>query len=307
VPGRGPVRAILILALVASFAGVAWTTSPSPPNVAEAFDQVPLRVSSTDSSGPANRDSRLPAIASQTPNLEAATSYAAGRGLVAVAVIDRDTGTYVDDGVNGHTPMGSASVVKVLIADELLFRRAQGEIELGVGELALMETMMMDSNDSAASSLYSQFGGVSLIAAALARHQLTESGPPANPRYWGNTMITAHDVATLYDNILGGSSVSPGDRDYLISLLGRMAPTATDGFDQLFGMAGLAPRPQAAVKQGWMCCLVGVRNVHSTAVLGLDNRYVTVILTSYAESLPYSYGQETTTEVARLILDELAL
>ncbi|MBA3798533.1 MAG: hypothetical protein M3492_03160 [Actinomycetota bacterium] len=227
--------------------------------------------------------------------------------MVALAVIDRQTGTYVDNGANAHTPMGSASVVKVLIADELLYRDAQGEIELSPAEFAQMETMIMDSNDSAASSLYSQFGGVSLIAAALTRHQLTESGPPANPRYWGNTMVTAHDVATLYDNILTGTSISPSDRDYLVSLLARMAPVAADGFGQLFGMAGLDPKPQAAVKQGWMCCIVGVRNLHSTAVLGPDNRYVTVILTSYDESLPYSYGEETATEVARLILSELAM
>jgi hypothetical protein len=122
--------------------------------------------------------------------------------LVALAVIDRQTGSYVDNGANAHTPMGSASVVKVLIADELLYRDAQGEIELGPAELAQMETMIMDSNDSAASSLYSQFGGVSLIAAALTRHQLTESGPPVNPRYWGDTMVTAHDTRAAHPALL---------------------------------------------------------------------------------------------------------
>lgn len=59
-------------------------------------------------------------------------------------------------------------------------------------------------------------------------------------------MVTAHDIATLYNNILEGSSISPADRDYLVSLMARMAPVATDGFGQLFGMAGLDPRPQTA-------------------------------------------------------------
>lgn len=93
------------------------------------------------------------------PNLAAATTYAAGRGLVALAVIDRQTGTHVDNGANAHTPMGSASVIKVLIADELLYRDAQGEIELGPAELAQMETMIMDSNDSAASSSMASSAG----------------------------------------------------------------------------------------------------------------------------------------------------
>jgi len=101
--------------------------------------------------------------------------------------------------------MGSASVIKVVITEELLHRTGLGEIELGTSELARMETMLIDSDDSAASSLYRQFGGVSLIEAALSRHELKESGPPANPRYWGNTMITAHDVAKFYDNVLSGS------------------------------------------------------------------------------------------------------
>jgi len=227
--GRGPIRAILILALVAAFAQVAWIISPSPPQEAAACDQIPQRPPSPDTSAPADRDTRPPAI-DTGQNLEAAATYAAGRGLVALAVIDRQTGSYVDNGANAHTPVGSASVVKVLIADELLYRDAQGEIELGPAELAQMETMIMDSNDSAASSLYGQFGGVSLIAAALTRHQLTESGPPVNPRYWGDTMVTAHDIATLYNNILEGSSISPADRDYLVSLMARMAPVATDGF-----------------------------------------------------------------------------
>lgn len=155
--------------------------------------------------------------------MAAAATYAAGRGLVALAVIDRQTGSYVDNGANAHTPMGSASVVKVLIADELLYRDAQGEIELGLAELAQMEIMIMDSNDSAASSLYSKFGGSGGCQAGLDVHS------------------------------------------------------------------------------------AGIRNVHSTAVLGPDNRYVTVTLTSYDESLPYSYGQERATEVARLMLSELAL
>jgi len=122
-----------------------------------------------------------------------------------------------------------------------------------------METMIMDSNDSAASSLYSKFGWVSLIAAALTRHQLTESGRPVNPRYWGNTMVIAHDIATLYNNILEGSSISPADRDYLVSLMARMAPVATDGSanSSVWGVwtpglrrpssrAGCAARPESA-------------------------------------------------------------
>jgi hypothetical protein len=65
-------------------------------------------------------------------------------------------------------------VVKVRIAEELLYRASLGEVELGSSELSRMETMLMDSDDASASSLYREFGGVAVIMAALSRHELTE-------------------------------------------------------------------------------------------------------------------------------------
>jgi len=47
-------------------------------------------------------------------------------------------------------------------------------VELGSSELSRMETMLMDSDDASASSLYREFGGVAVIMAALSRHELTE-------------------------------------------------------------------------------------------------------------------------------------
>lgn len=263
----------------------------------------------------------IPAPTRLALSLEAANSYAAGRGSVGVAVIDRQTGAYADNGPLANSAMGSASVIKVVLAEELLHRAAIGAVALGPSELARMETMLIDSNDAAASSLYGQFGGTALITAAFARHGMTQSAPPLDPQYWGNTQVTAHDIALFYADLLDGS-LPAQSRDYLIALLQRIAPTASDGFGQFYGLAGLAPPPASAdpvavgappaapvpaVKQGWMCCLDGVRNVHSTAVVGLDNRYVVVILTEYPPSLPWEYGQSTTTEVARLVLTELPL
>ncbi len=237
-------------------------------------------------------------------NIDAASAYAAERGGVGLALIDRRTGQYLDNGAGAHTPMGSASIVKILIADELLHRRSLGQIQLGPPEYSRIEAMLIQSDDPAASTLYSQFGGVSLIAAALLRHNLFESSPPADPQYWGNTQISAHDVVTLYDNVLDGS-LPPADRDYLLGLLRRIAPVASDGFGQTFGLATLDPASPAAVKQGWMCCLGGVRNVHSTAVVGSQDRYVIAILTQSSPGLPWEYGLTITTEVARLIANVL--
>ncbi len=299
VRGRGTARALCALALVASLVIPTWTpaTRDSPPAEALSRSTVWPALSPEQLFGESvDRDAPL--------NIDAATLYAAGRGLAGVAVLDRQTGSYVDNGAGARTAMGSASVIKVLMVEEVLHRAAVGQIQLRPTDYTRMEAMLVDSDDLAASSLYNEYGGAALIMAALTRHGLQESTAPADPRYWGNTKISAYDVVTFYDRVLDGSLPAPS-RDYLFELLRRFAPVASDGFGQLFGLAGGDPTLNAAVKQGWMCCLDGVRNVHSTAVLGERDRYVVVILTQYPPSLPWEHGLTTTTEVARLVLGEL--
>ncbi len=297
--GRATAQALCALGLVASLVVPIWT--PASPSLAHAEAssrtdalRLPEEVVGADSA-----DVEPPV------NIDAASVYAAGRGMAGVAVLDRLTGSYVDNGAGAHTAMGSASVIKVLMAEEILHRAALGQIQLGPMEYSRMEAMLVDSNDPAASSLYTQFGGAGLIMAALTRHDLSESAAPTDPQYWGNTKITAYDVVTFYDSVLDGSLPAPS-RDYLFGLLRRLAPIASDGFGQLFGLAGGDPTLNAAVKQGWMCCLDGVRSVHSTAVLGAQDRYVVVILTQYPPSLLWEHGLTTTTEVARLVLGGLS-
>ncbi|MGI8721272.1 MAG: hypothetical protein ACR2JG_03495 [Geodermatophilaceae bacterium] len=305
---RATAQAMCVLGLVASLAVPLWTPAPPPPARAEASsssrsEDLGTWPSTEEIVGADSADIQPPV------NIDAASAYAAsvaaaGRGMAGVAVLDRRTGSYVDNGVGGHTAMGSASVIKVLMAEEILHRAAVGQVLLAPTDYTRIEAMLVDSNDPAASSLYTQFGGVTLIVAALTRHHLTESAAPADPQYWGNTKITAYDVVKFYDSVLDGS-LPATSRDYLFGLLRRPAPIASDGFGQLFGLAGRDPTLNAAVKQGWMCCLDGVRNVHSTAVLGEHNRYVVVILTQYPPSLPWEHGLTTTTEIARLVLDGL--
>lgn len=299
--GRIGTRGLCTLALIATLAVSTWTLAPLRSAVAD-----PL-VIPAGGLAPSLHAEIFPTALEQAPvDLGAATAYAAGRALVGVAVLDRRTGTYVDNGASARGAMGTASVVKVLIAEELLHRHSVGQIGLGAAEFTRIEAMLVRSDDPAASSLYSQFGGVALIEATLRRHGLAESAPPADPQYWGNTKMSAHDVARFYANVLAGS-VPAASRDYLFGLLRNVAPTASDGFGQHYGLAGVELGLDAAVKQGWMCCLDGVRQVHSTAVVGDDDRYVIVILTQYSPMLSWEHGQSTATEVARLVLAELAL
>ena len=299
--GSATIRAFGTRVLVVTLAVSTWSLAPARPAAAQESDQL------TDSPAVSLPEEIFGGSGTKDDppvNIDAVSVYAAQRGLVGVAVFDRRTGTYDDNGAAAHSPMGSASVIKVLMAEEILHRAAMGQIQLGPTEYASIETMLVDSNDPAASSLYSQFGGVALIMAALTRHGMTESSAPADPQYWGNTKISAHDIAVFYNSMLAGS-LPAESREYLLDLLRRTAPVASDGFGQIFGLAGGDPTLNVAVKQGWMCCLDGVRNVHSTAVLGDQNRYIVVILTQYSPDLPWEHGLTTTTELAQLVLDQL--
>jgi hypothetical protein len=56
------------------------------------------------------------------------------------------------------------------------------------------------------------------------------------------------------------------DSALLLDWMRSTAPIAADGFDQGFGLFG-AGNGEAAVKQGWSCCLDGIRVLHSAGVL----------------------------------------
>src|SRR5687768_17458641 len=63
--------------------------------------------------------------------IDAGSAFASGRGTtIRIAVLDRVTGEYRDNGGIAHQRVESASVMKVFIADNLLRRRDAGQISL---------------------------------------------------------------------------------------------------------------------------------------------------------------------------------
>jgi hypothetical protein len=75
----------------------------------------------------------------------------------------------------------------------------------------------------------------------------------------------------------------PEDAATLMEWMRTATPIAADGFDQRFGLFGtLAGGP--AVKQGWMCCVGGLRHLHSVAVV---NSQVLVLLSEVPRAVGY--------------------
>ncbi|MGY2129794.1 serine hydrolase [Blastococcus sp. SYSU DS0617] len=162
-------------------------------------------------------------------------------------------------------PSATASLVKVYVIAELLHRDRAGELQLSGDDRALMEAMVVESDDRAMSELWVRHGGGRLVTDLAARYGLTGTAPPSDdPGQWGQTTTTAGDLACFF--ALLPSRAGTEDSALLLGWMRSTAPIAADGFDQRFGLFG-AGDGEAAVKQGWSCCLDGIRVLHSAGIL----------------------------------------
>jgi hypothetical protein len=244
-----------------------------------------------------------PARADMGTQFAAAATYAAGRGQVGISVLDRDTGKVYENGALAHAQMRSASVPKALVAESLIRRSRSGAITLTAKDRSLLEAMVMRSDDAAMSSLYSRFGGLGMVTEVVGRYGLSEIGGPPTPGYWGMFRITAHDIVKFYDGVLDGG-LQAADRDYFVTLMRRATPYGADGFDQFFGIPRGLPNQTWGVKQGWMCCQEGKRRLHTTGILGTDNRFVVAVLSTVPDARSYAYSAETLTGVVRRLFPD---
>src|SRR3954454_2198226 len=237
--------------------------------------------------------------------VDGAGADAAARGTTAgIAMVDRVTGRYVDNGANARRRFGSASLVKLFTADSVLRRARLGQISLTAADRGSLGLMLRSSDDAAASSFWVRFGANAIVTDVVGRYRLTETAPPVNPRYWGLTQVSAHDLATFYTGMLAGTgTLAAADRDFIVAQLRASTARGTDGVYQWFGLHGGLPRePVLGVKQGWMCCFSdGYIWRHSTGVVGKDARYVVVVLNRDPGSLGSAHTVTSATRVVQAL------
>ena len=208
--------------------------------------------------------------------VQQATDEAAAAGAtLSVAILDRSTHQLVS---NGNTQIvGTASVAKLFIADDLLLQESQGKTTLSPDDHQALDTMLQASDDGAAEKFWGQDGGAAIVNQIASRYGLTSTTPPSDGRWW-NTMSSAPDLIRYYDMLLNGSGGLPPERArVIVNDLARSTPNGADGYPQRFGIPEGLYAETVAVKQGWMCC-IGSDWMHlSTGVIGADHRYIMVI------------------------------
>lgn len=203
----------------------------------------------------------------------------------------RTTAAWADNGAVAERPFPTASMVKLFMAEDVLHRVRAGDVRLRPGDRQRLRRMITESDDQAASDLWVRYEGDRMVRAVARRYGLTGTAPPRVPGWWGHTTTTATDLARFLS--LLPVVAHPDDADRLLGWMRATTPTAADGFDQRFGLFGADD--EVAVKQGWMCCVGGLRHVHSVGVVG---RTVVVLLSEVPRRVGFDPVREALSAAA---------
>jgi beta-lactamase class A len=215
----------------------------------------------------------------------AAAAYLAGRhGTVLAAVYDVRTGQTWQFGAGRAQP--EASVVKLDILETLL-ARPQG-VALSPADQALARSMIEDSDNDAATSLWDEDGGAPGLTYYGDRAGLTQTVPSqcvacagfAWPG-WGLSTTVPQDQLTLLKQLVvpGPSPLLSGDaRSYALSLMEHVAA------GQRWGISGGVPAGvTVALKDGWLPLNTAATNwqVNSVGWVSGDGRdYLIAVLST---------------------------
>jgi hypothetical protein len=192
--------------------------------------------------------------AHQDPFSAAAAAYLAGRhGTVLAAVYDVRTGQTWRLGTSAAQP--EASVVKLDILETLL-ARPQGAA-LAPADEALARSMIEDSDNDAATSLWDEDGGAPGLTYYGDRAGLTHTIPSqcvtcagfAFPGWGLSTTVPEDQLTLLKQLIVPGASalLSKSARSYALSLMEHVSA------DQRWGISGGVPAGvTVALKDGWL-------------------------------------------------------
>jgi hypothetical protein len=196
-------------------------------------------------------------------------------GTVRVVVLDQ-SGRALLSGPGAGQRVYTASLVKLLVVEQLFHRAEDGDLNLDAADLSLMRRAVETSDDSAMSSLWTRFDGPQLVTDAADEFDLSDTASTRIPGEWGASTTTAADYASFLAGLR--SHLHRTDYRTLARWMHATTSRAADGFDQDFGTLApdLQPAGTVRAKQGWMCCTGHQRELHSAGVLA-DGRVVVAL------------------------------
>jgi hypothetical protein len=209
---------------------------------------------------------------------------------VGALVGDRTAGTELL-AIEPDRQFRSASLVKLLIAIDVLEHGADAATRK---RLAIM---LSRSDDDIASALWVSGGGPEIVTRSAGRLGLRGTRPPKKPGRWGDVLLTAHDVARIYEYVL--TELPAKDRGLIVDALANAPRQAADGWDQHFGIPdGLGGT--WAIKQGWSDSPTDLV-IHSSGLVGDGWRYIVVLLTEHPLGTPSRTATASVTAAAKAL------
>ncbi|GAA1043094.1 hypothetical protein GCM10009557_70570 [Virgisporangium ochraceum] len=310
--GPAAIVGLVCLAVAVALAGCSGTGDDPTPARAEvsvpgATEVVTPSAVATTSATPTTRTVAVP------------SGFTAG-----VAVYDRQAAAFTVRH-NADQRFRSASLVKLLIAvDYLLTHRT-----IPAADKPRLDIMLSRSDDAAASHFYTLGGRTAVIARMNALLGI-DVVPPTAPRTgWGSTEVSAAHLVRVYRYLL--DEAPPHIGQYVVGRLrtGTFTRCGTDGYDQSFGIpTAFAGQPWAA-KQGWYefaaapktcrsatpaalaveaAAPVGAAPVdwtgealHTTGIVGPNDRSIVVVLTVHPRGTSYATATAAVTAFAKAL------
>jgi beta-lactamase class A len=188
---------------------------------------------------------------------------------------------------NGDELMPMASVAKVAIMVTVMDRAIHEDRELTDWERAMLQPMITESDNDAATALWNDLGGGATLEGTLRSMGLVATRP--NPaEEWGESRSTPKEVALLLAKLVNGEILDPPSRNLALDLMSQVAPDQMWGITAGVLMDGL-PQMVIAIKNGWYPTSDGwwVNSAGSILPGNGQPAYTIAVLTQQQPSLEY--------------------
>ncbi len=231
--------------------------------------------------------------------IAAAEAYLGTRpGVVGYVLRDRSTGATYRSPHAGDM-VWTASTIKLAMVVDLITRARAGVITLTAADRNLMVAMLHSSDDDAADTLWTRFGGADHLAFNddFPRYGMTDLQPQRGFSdtypYWGFQKTTANDLDRLITYVLTG--LEPAQTAAIVHEMQNVAP------NQQWGVWGAGPAMAPGNKDGWSLEQGGwVTN--SVGFAGAGQRYTLAMMNALGGAGGDDDGMATTTHLAEILL-----
>jgi hypothetical protein len=215
---------------------------------------------------------------------------------VSIAAYDPTSGVSYSYG--GATDFDTASIVKVDILATLLLQHQDAGTALTDSETSLATSMIENSDNDSATSLWDDIGDDAGLTAANARLGLTAT-VAGTDGYWGLTTTTAADQITLLRDLTDSNSVLSSASQAMI--LGLMSDVESD---QSWGVSAAADSGSTpALKNGWLATTAdgGLWVVNSIGEVTVDGRPMLLAVLTHHQS-----SEDTGIDLAQQVASAVA-